>query len=65
MKGKLLEIRPGMFVVPYEQTQHGFMCVVVHNVTGNDAYRVGGYNILVFQKDIEAARVVDLRGKLS
>lgn len=65
MIGKLLEIRPGMFVVPFEATKHGWNCVVVHNVTGNDAYRVGGYNILVFRKDAEAARVVDLRGVLS
>lgn len=63
MIGKLLEIRPGMFVVPYEQTQHGFSCVVVHNVR-KDAYPVGGYNILVFLDDAQAARVVDLRGVL-
>lgn len=65
MIGKLLEIRTGMFVVPYEQKEHGFLCVVVHNVTGNDAYKVGGYNILVFQKEIDASRTVDLRGVLS
>lgn len=65
MIGKLLQIRPGMFVVPYEHTEHGYMCVVVHNVTGNAAYPVGGYNILVFYGDVNAEQVVDLRGKLS
>lgn len=54
-----------MFVVPYEATEHGWNCVVVHNVTGNNAYPVGGYNILVFRDDAVAARVVDLRGMLS
>lgn len=65
MIGKVIEIRPGMFVVPYETTEHGFTCVVVHNVTSNTAYPVGGYNILVFRDDALAARVVDLRGFLS
>lgn len=64
MIGKLLEIRPGMFVVPYQHMQHGFLCVVVHNIN-KDAYPVGGYNIMVFLDDADAARVVDLRGMLS
>lgn len=62
--GQILEIRPGVFVVPYEVTENGHYCVVVHSST-NDAYPVGGYNILVFRKDSEAARIVDLSGKLS
>jgi len=57
-KGRVLEIRPGLTVVPYEQTRGGWYAVVAESddTEPNRAYPRGGYNILVFDDDVERAR---------
>ena len=57
MKGALLRVREGLVVVPYAPTRHGWDCVVVESddTEPNRAYPVGGYNIHVFQDEIDAA----------
>lgn len=56
-KGRLLTIREGLTVVPYEQVKHGWYAVVVEATTERDrqSYPRGGYNILVSDDDVEMA----------
>lgn len=56
-KGRLLTIRDGLTVVPYEQTRGGWYAVVVEATTEADrkSYPRGGYNIVVTDDDVETA----------
>lgn len=56
-KGRLLTIREGMTVVPYEQIKSGWYAVVVEATTEADrkSYPRGGYNIVVSDEDVETA----------
>lgn len=56
-KGRILEIRDGMIVVPYEQTRGGWYSVVVKATSERDqkSYPRGGYNIVANDFDIETA----------
>lgn len=56
-QGRLIVIREGLTVVPYQQVKGGWYAVVVEATTEQDkrSYPRGGYNILVFDKDVETA----------
>lgn len=56
-KGRLLTIREGLTVVPYEQVKDGWYAVVVEATSERDqtSYPRGGYNILVSDDDVETA----------
>lgn len=57
VKGRLLTIREGLTVVPYQQVKGGWYAVVVEATTEADqrAYPRGGFNILVTDDDVETA----------
>lgn len=56
-KGRLLMIRDGLTVVPYEQVRGGWYAVVVEatSLADQTSYPRGGYNILVSDDDVERA----------
>lgn len=53
MKGKLLRLRQGVTVVPHSQTRLGWNCVIVDSKLPN--YPVGGYDIHVYNDDLDLA----------
>lgn len=61
-KGRVLALREGLIVCPYEQTRHGWYAVVVKATTASDLayYPRGGYNIFVSDDEIEKAREIEV-----
>lgn len=57
VKGKILKLKTGLIVVPYEYEKLGCNCVVVK---GNENYPVGDYNIFVFDDQLEEAEQIKI-----
>lgn len=56
-KGKILKLKTGIIIVPFELKEYGYVCVVVK---GNENYPVGGYNICVSDKQIEEGELINI-----
>jgi len=56
-QGRILTIREGLTVVPYESIRSGWYAVVVEATTEQDkkSYPRGGYNICISHRDVETA----------
>lgn len=61
-KGRILVLREGFVVCPYEQTSGGWYAVVVKATTDSDlkSYPRGGYNIVVSNDEIEKAEEIEV-----
>lgn len=61
-KGRVLALREGFVVCPYEQTSGGWYAVVVKATSESDlkSYPRGGYNIVVSDDEIEKAQEVEV-----
>lgn len=56
-KGRVLKLKDGLIVVPFQQTQGGWYCVTLNK---DGPYPRTGYNILVFDDDIMLADEIEV-----
>jgi hypothetical protein len=57
LKGKVLKLKTGLIVVPFEYEAITCRCVVVK---GNNNYEAGGYNICISYEDLENAEIINM-----
>lgn len=58
IRGKILELKNGMTLVPFEQKPGGWLCVIVKSTL--KAYPVGGYHIFVTDADVGSAKRIEV-----
>jgi hypothetical protein len=58
IKGWIMKLAENFIVVPVEELENGWVYVVVKSDL--KAYKVGGYNIYVSDKDLNQAKRIEL-----